>query len=68
MKAKLNRTHWAGSWECKNLSNKDFEICHMYRLDDGQYGICYDHSMTKKVFPNFKTAREYVLAICSPAE
>ncbi len=62
----LTREH-RGSYSIKNNNiSLDCGVLHVYRLDDGsRYGVAYDHSLTKRIFPNFKTAREYALKITS---
>ena len=58
---------YKGSYSIKNNNiSLDCDVLHVYRLDDAsRYGISYDNSATKRIFPNFKTAREYALKITS---
>lgn len=57
---------YKGGYSIKNNNiSLDCDEMHVYRLDDSRYGISYDKSFTKKIFPNFKTAREYAIKITS---
>ena len=46
--------------ENKNISF-DCNKVHIWKLENGKWGICYDRSMTKGVYDSFKDARRVAL-------